>query len=273
MTEGIEPQEEINEILDPVLDETPEQELEPELVEGEPVEAEEVPAINVDSPEYLAGQDAMKAQMQSALDRRIGKEVSKRKAFEAKVNARFMAQDKAAVEALPTPKIDDFLNEPNPDAAFYAAMQERDKALKSVQAPPAQQAQAQPVELSAKAQAYEALEAEYVANNPTYLPLVQNAMKHMNEDLRSALYKTDPATVHKLAGNLDKIKELVTMDPSDMGYEIAAFEIESKKGQPLPRRAQAKPTPTATKRGSNTSNGKDISEMSQSEYNAYMAKF
>lgn len=264
---------EVQDEMTEVLEEAQETEVleEQEVLEEGQEEEVKPPEIDKTSPTYLAGEKAMQDKMQAGMDRRIGKEVRKTKDLNLKVQAleeRFTNLDREKVEALPMPTIDDYLDQPNPEASFYEAMGKRSELLKTVAKKPEAAPQAQP-ELSQAAIDYTAKEDIYADANPTYINDVNIAMRYMNEKVQEALYDTDPQTVHALSKDLNRVQQLSTMTPSQIGREIAKFEISNKQGKPLPKRAQGKPEPTSNNRGTTVKTG-SLDGLSQEAYNKAM---
>jgi len=211
----------------------------------------------------------MQEKMQKALDNRINQEVGKRKALERRldsVDKRFQDDDRQKIEALPMPKIDDFLDQPNPEVSFYEAMDKRKAMIKTVAKP--EQPQAQP-DLSQSAQDYTAKEDVYAATNPTYMNDVQVMLRFVTPELQSALFDTDPQTVHALSKDLNRVQQLSTLTPSQIGREIAKFEISNKQGKSAPKRTQGKPEPTSNNRGTTVKKG-SLENLTYEQHNEMM---
>ena len=107
--------------------------------------------------------------------------------------------------------------------------------------------------------------------NPDYYPSVKRLAPFINEDLREVLKKTSgPAMVHLLSQHLEYTEQLSKLTPGEMGAELAKIELRFKQGKPLPKRAKPKPAPTAENIG--TTSGKQMYEMTDTEYAKFMAK-
>jgi hypothetical protein len=265
---GIEPQDELKEELNRVISE-------PEKTDGEsvnPVAEDVIESVTDDNtsddlkvdtndPVFKAGQKHMQEAMQKAMDKRIAKEVAKRKAIENQLDPilkRLEAVEKTNVA-------------PKPKLSEYNTEEEYDNALiKWTNKSTPSSVQAMPQITSSEAMAYTQKEVEYTKTHPEYYNDLEDLKPFLTETLRETLFESGPAVTHYLTQNLEVADQIAKLSPAKMGRAIGLIELSLKKELPLPKKAVPKPAPAQDLRGK-SSGAKDISLMTQSEYNKYMS--
>lgn len=257
---AIEPQDELKEELNKVIEQPEEPQGETDEVENT-VSDPELPKFDPNDPVFKAGSKHMQEAMQKAMDKRIAKEVAKRKAIENQfelISKRLEAVEKVNVP--PKPKLSEFNTEEEYDQAI----------LKWHSGSKASPAKVIEPDNSPEAMKYTQAELEYSKNHPEYYEDLNNVLPFLNDDLRSCLYEAGPAVTHYLANNIEMADQISRLSPAKMGRALGLIELSYKKNPPLPKKAEPKPEPAQELRG-NTSGVKDISKMTQAEYNKYMS--
>lgn len=206
----------------------------------------------------------------------IRKLVSQKKMLEHKLeqlmnqNQEILEQFSQLKQPQAPPKYEDFQNSQNPDYAYFEAMDEYKKSKQ--QAKPAKTAPASTdidQELAAR---FTAQESQFMQKNPDYLESRQSLMPFLqgNNELINLLHEAGPEVVNYLGENLEIADELSGMSPARMGRYLATIENQLKKPTPTPRQIKKQPDPINNVRSSGRG-VKNINDMTQSEYNAFMA--
>lgn len=264
---GLEPQDELKEELNRVIAE-PEKSTteaakitEDDVVETTTEENISEDKIDVNDPVFKAGQKYMQEAMQKAMDKRIAKEVAKRKAIENQLDPilkRLEAVEKTNIT--PKPKLSEYNTEEEYDNALIKwtnkGHQSNPQAVQQV--------------TSNEAMAYTQKEIEYTKTHPEYYADLEDLKPFLTENLRETLFESGPAVTHYLTQNLEVADQIVRLSPAKMGRAIGLIELSLKKELPLPKKAEQKPAPAQEMRG-RSSGTKDISLMTQAEYNKYMS--
>ena len=184
MEEGsVEIQDEMQEVQEEVKEEAISQPT-PEEVE-EPEGGESDSEVSADDPAYKAGMEAMQAKMQEALNKRISKEVGRRKAIEnqfSQVMGEFEEIKKSLHKEKPVPKLEDYETEQD----FVSAMIEH--KMGSQKPAQAQQPQKTP---SALEMDFTTKEAEYAKTHPDYYNNLSNLNPFLSDDLKTAMKDFD----------------------------------------------------------------------------------
>lgn len=222
----------------------------------------DVPKFDPNDPVFKAGSEHMQKAMQKAMDKRIAKEVARRKTIENDYQAlhqRIEAIEKTNVA--PKPKLSEFNTEDEYDNALLKWNQSKTSA-------PTQKKVLEPIN-TPEAMSYTQQEFEYSKNHPEYYQDLEDLNPFLTENLRECLFDAGPAVTHYLTQNLDVADKIARLSPAKLGRAIGLIETSFKKEMPLPKKAEAKPKPAEEVRGS-VGGYKDISKMTQSEYNKYM---
>jgi len=260
--DNLEPQDEMKEVLneEPVVEETTE-EVQEETTEE--TQEEEKVEVDFSDPKIKEAIRIQREKDQEAVNRRIAKEVGKRKAVENQFSdfrSEFDEFKKQFVKEPTKPKLEDF---EDPNEFVKASMEFHTKS----QARPQQQQQ----QVNPSLQEFAEKEKAYAEKHPGYYDKVNDLIPFTkrNPDLLDAIYDAGPEVADYLADNLEVVDSISTYTPARLGRAIAQIENKFKRSQPLPKKANIKPAPTADNRGSTTTT-KDISTMSQYEYNKFM---
>jgi hypothetical protein len=221
--------------------------------------------VDQNDPVFQAGQKAMQQKMQEALNKRIAKEVGKRKAIENQFDdfrKEFAELKQNMAPKVEKPKIEDF---EDPNDFVKASMDYQTKMV----APKPQQ---KPNDPDPTVLAFAQKEQEYAKSHPSYYDKVNQLIPftQRNPALLDAIYDSGPEVADYLADNLDIVDDMSGMGPARIGRAIAQLENQFKRSQPLPKKANPKPAPTAEHRG-NTGGTPDITKLSKQEYAKYMA--
>lgn len=232
--------------------------------EAEPQE-ESKPEIDFEDPTIKEAIRIQREKDQEAINKRISREVGKRKTIEnqfSQVMEKVASLEKAVQKDIPEPKLENFETEQE----FVSAMIDHKMGSQKPQAKPQQQQ----IPPSAIEMDFQRKEMEYAKTHPEYYNNLNNLNPFLTEDFKSCLYAAGPEVTDFLTQNLHEAEKISALPASVMGREIALLEGQFKREQPLPRKAKPKPAP-ATESTGGTSTSKDISGMSQAEYNRYMA--
>lgn len=271
-------QEEVQENTQVVEETQIEESQAQEVQEESQEENQEQPEFDKNDPAFLAGQEFAKSQMQNAVDKRIGKEVYRRKTMEASfanqindVTAKFEEKFKQLTQKpLEEPVYADF----DSDVKYQIAVNDYIKKQDATNT--TSNTNTQPVvnkNLAIDAhleKQFVAKETLYAQNNPSYQDARQLVGLYVkdNSDLVNLLHESGPQTVDYLGNNADLLEELSGMSPAQMGRKLAQIELQLKPQQQTVN-TKKRPEPT-TKVRSSTGGTKSIDNMTQAEYNAFM---
>lgn len=275
--ENLEPQDEMKEVLNEEVEtseeNTPNQEG-GSLEEGQSSEegGDQEGVQNEVNPEVKALADKLVREQrekdQEAVNRRIAKEVAKRKAIENQYNdfrSEFDEFKKQLTPKQEPPKLDQFESPEEFMKASYDYYDKQKVAPKQPQGNTEYTPSELEIQFSRKAEEYAKTHPEYFNTAKNLIPYTQK-----NPALYEAIAEAGPEVAEYLGSNMDTLDDLLDLSPARLGRAIAQIENNFKRSQPLPKKANPKPPPVSDNRGS-TSTTKDISTMSQSDYNKYMA--
>lgn len=259
-----------------IEEETATQEVE-ELEESQEVEEgqeEEQPEeVDRNNPIYLKGKTEAKAEMQKALEKRIGKEVYKRKVMETQFEQKMREFAERFEPILQNqkpeqpPKYENFENE----ADYYYELQKyNNKRLESdsrKQAP--NQKELGKIDQYLE-QSFVSKEQVYAKNNPDYMEsrtLVSSFISN-NPDMINLFHKMGPEMVHYLGDNIEVLEDISSLPALEAGLRLGEITKELK---PQPKKViqKKRPEPTSNLRGAQKG-VKNIADLTQRQYNEYM---
>lgn len=284
----VEPQDELKEVLNE--QEESQEGVSTENLEGSTTE-EEVEAsteeqnkeeIDFNDPKIKEAIRIQREKDQDAVNRRIAKEVAKRKAIENQYSdfrSEFEEFKKQFSKPEQPPKFEDYDGDTDKWANDVAQYNIK-KAMKPQEAPRSNN------NINAKfdslidefyrkdpelVRSFVEKEKEYFAKNPNYGENVEILKFYavQNPALLEAIYDAGPEVADFITGDAEKLEQLASFGPARLGRAIAQIESNFKRSQPLPKKANPKPAPVAESRGQ-TTKYKDVSKMTQQEYNRYM---